>query len=195
MGVNMREATCVILAAGLGTRMAGENKLLRPFRDGTILDAVLDACSGFPCVVIASSAIVSAVPRLRRFAPTLGMTNVNDAPERGMAHSLRLANREVPAEHRIAVLLGDKPLVSGALVRNLLAVDDADVVYPVRSGVPGHPVIFSPRARALIDALPDGDTLQRLRDDPSLTRHGVPVDDDAAYADVDTEEDYRGLLD
>ncbi len=120
---------------------------------------------------------------------------VNDEPERGMAHSLRLADQAISSDRAIAVLLGDKPLVTAELVRTLIAVDDADVVFPERNGVPGHPVVFSPKARALIAGLPDGDTLQRLRDDPSVTRHAVPVADDGAYADVDTEEDYHRLID
>lgn len=112
-----------------------------------------------------------------------------------MAHSLYLANKVISPDRTIAVLLGDKPLVTPELVRRILAVEDADVVFPVRSGIPGHPVVFSANARKRIDTLPDGDTLHLLRDDPSLTRHAVPVADDGAYADVDTEEDYRRLLD
>jgi molybdenum cofactor cytidylyltransferase len=207
----MREATCVILAAGLGTRMGGE-KLTRRFRAGTILDAVIDACAGFPTVVIASRSATAAVLRLRdashRSAAVLRLRDashrsaqddieviVNDEPERGMAHSLRLADQAIPSDRAIGVLLGDKPLVTKALVRTLIAVDDADVIFPERNGVPGHPVVFSAKARALIVDLPDGDTLQRLRDDPSVTRHAVPVADDGAYVDVDTEDDYRRLID
>src|SRR5579875_1470223 len=194
----MREATCVILAAGRGARMGGE-KLARRFREGTILDAVIDACAGFPAVVIASRSATAAVLRLRDASHRSAQGDievvVNDEPERGMAHSLRLADQAISSDRAIAVLLGDKPLVTAELVRTLIAVDDADVVFPERNGVPGHPVVFSPKARALIAGLPDGDTLQRLRDDPSVTRHAVPVADDGAYADVDTEEDYHRLID
>ena len=56
MGGDMRDATCVVLAAGLGTRMGGD-KLTKPFGDGMILDAVLAACEGFPTVVVASPAL------------------------------------------------------------------------------------------------------------------------------------------
>lgn len=189
----MREATCVILAAGLGSRMGGGNKLLRPFRNGTIIDAVLKACSEYPTVVVAPTEIAISA---RTIDLLLAVENevtvvVNDEPERGMTHSLRLAHKEVSRDQAIAVLLADKPLVTKELVQRMLTIEDADVVYPIRNGVSGHPVVFSPGARGLIPNLADGDTLQQLRDNPSLTRHAVPIDDDGAYVDVDTEEDYR----
>ena len=191
--VGMREATCVILAAGLGTRMGGENKLLRPFRNGTLLEAVLKACADYPTVVVAPTKVAV---NARTIDLLLAMENevtfvVNDEPKRGMAHSLRLAHEGISRDRSIAVLLADKPLVTKELIRRVLAVADADVTYPVRDGMKGHPVVFSPLARLLIPNLAEGDTLQQLRDASSLTRHAVPIDDDGAYVDVDTEEDYR----
>jgi molybdenum cofactor cytidylyltransferase len=191
----MRDATCVVLAAGRATRMGGE-KLLLPFREGTILEAVLRACADYPTLLVASTAIAISGRLIERLATAENRLTVvvNDAPERGMSYSLRLANREIEPQRAIAVLLGDKPLVSAELIGRLLdAIEGYDVVYPARAGVPGHPVVFSRRARSLIEGLPDGDTLQALRDDPRLAAHAVPVDDEGAYADVDTEEDYRKI--
>ena len=205
----MRDATCVVLAAGLGTRMGGE-KLSKSFRDGTILDAVLDACGDFPTVVVASEGAIEAVPRLRaaryarddnegaRYARDDNEGTfrvlVNTEPERGMAHSLRLANAVVSADHPIAVLLGDKPRISTGLVERMIGeLGENDVVYPVRAGTPGHPVVFSPFARALIVALRDGDTIHMVRDHEMLTRRSIEIDDEGAYVDIDTEEDYRRL--
>jgi|SRR5579872_1148485 len=194
----MRDATCVVLAAGLGTRMGGE-KLSKSFREGTILDAVLEACADFPTVVVGSQALIDAVPRLRaaRYArdDNEGLSVlVNAEPERGMAHSLRLANAVVSADHPIAVLLGDKPLVSAGLVERMIGeLGENDVAYPVRGGTPGHPVVFSPFARALIVALRDGDTIYMVRDHDMLARRPVEIDDEGAYVDIDTQEDYRRL--
>ncbi|HEY1729926.1 MAG TPA: NTP transferase domain-containing protein [Candidatus Baltobacteraceae bacterium] len=183
----MRDATCVVLAAGLGTRMGGE-KLSKSFGSGTILDAVLDACAGFPTVVVASPAVKLDV------LPSNMQVLVNNEPERGMAHSLRLANAVVTADHPIAVLLGDKPLVNAGLLERMIGeLGENDVTYPVRSGTPGHPVVFSPFARALIIGLRDGDTIHMVRDHEMLTRHPVEINDEGAYADIDTEEDYRKL--
>ena len=167
--------------------MGGE-KLLRSFRSGTILDAVLDACAGYPTIVVASPAVASRITR-----PGIQII-VNDEPGRGMAHSLRLANRIVAAEQPIVVLLGDKPLVTAELLSRVLEeLGDADVAFPEREGVPGHPVVFSPMARALIIGLPDGDSINLVRDNEILVRRPLAVEDDAPFVDVDTEEDYRNL--
>jgi molybdenum cofactor cytidylyltransferase len=182
----MRDVTCVVLAAGRGERMGGD-KLSRPFRAGTILDAVLEACGDLPAVVVTSPALQSTIPSTFQVV-------VNDEPERGMAHSLRLANRIVPAEHPIAILLGDKPLLRADLVSQMIEeLGENDVVYPVRNGSPGHPVVFSPMARALVIALPDGDTIHLVRDNEILVRRPIEISDEGAYRDVDTEEDYRKL--
>jgi CTP:molybdopterin cytidylyltransferase MocA len=69
-----------------------------------------------------------------------------------------------------------------------------DVVFPVRAGIPGHPVAFSARARGFVAALPDGDRLSDLRDDSRLERRTLPVEDEGAFADIDTEEDYRRVV-
>jgi molybdenum cofactor cytidylyltransferase len=149
---------------------------------------VIEACAGNHVVVVASPAIAEHLTH-----PDVHVI-VNDEPERGMAHSLRLANGVVPAEHAIAVVLADKPLLGSNLVTRMFdELGDADVVFPERDGVPGHPVVFSPFARALIIGLPDGDSINLVRDNEILIRRPIPLDDDGAFVDVDTEEDYRDL--
>jgi molybdenum cofactor cytidylyltransferase len=111
----------------------------------------------------------------------------NDEPERGMSHSLALANRYVRGDLALIVLLGDKPLIGHALIETICrAAEGADVVYPIHGDEPGHPVCLSPRARRCIDDLPIGDTLRLLRTHPSLTRRVIETQDYGAVFDVDT---------
>lgn len=182
-------AVCAILAAGSATRM-GTPKLLERFAGTTLLERALAAAAPYPTVVVVAPALVGHVPARD------GLTVVvNAEPERGMAHSLRLAERAagMPSS-ALAVLLADTPLVDAALVERILAArGNADVAYPVRDGTPGHPVVFGPRPRAALAGLPDGDTLRDLRADPSFSRVAVPEAFDEPYLDVDVPADYERI--
>ena len=106
-----------------------------------------------------------------------------------MAHSIVLADALTEPERAILVLLGDKPLVSRALVDAVLeGARGVDICFPERDGVGGHPVFFSARARERFAELPMGDSLRALRDHPALRRRTLPIDDIGAYADVDDPE-------
>jgi molybdenum cofactor cytidylyltransferase len=176
---------CAILAAGRSDRM-GAQKLLLPVGGTTMLARALDATSEFETVVVVAPSLAAHVqPR-----PRLSIV-VNGEPELGMAHSLSLADAQIPdRDAALVVILADTPLVDAALVRRVVAaLDDADIAFPVRDGVGGHPVVFGPRPRAELARLERGDTLQRLRDDPRWRRAEVPIGDDAPFLDVDAPAD------
>jgi molybdenum cofactor cytidylyltransferase len=176
--------TIVILAAGSARRM-GRQKLLLPIEGQPMIQRVVDSASAWPVVIVAGDDV----------AALLGSTPLcivrNDAPERGMAHSLKLANHVIAGQGPIAVLPGDLPdITPEAIARVIDTYDDAvDVVIPRCGEIFGHPVVFGPRARGKIAALPDGDTIKRLRDDPSLQRRIVEVDR-GSLTDIDTPGDY-----
>jgi molybdenum cofactor cytidylyltransferase len=164
----------------------GAQKLLLPLGETTLLERAFAASAGLPVVAVVAPALAALIPSRADLTVI-----VNGESERGMTHSLMLADAEiVDRDAVLVVLLADTPLVDGALVRRVLAErGDADVAYPVRGGIGGHPVVFGPRARAAIASLKEGDTLRALRDDSRFRRVEVPVDDDAPFLDVDTPED------
>ncbi|MDQ2992331.1 MAG: nucleotidyltransferase family protein [Candidatus Eremiobacteraeota bacterium] len=174
--------TAVILAAGTGARFGGQ-KLLASVDGIPMLALVLHAVSHLPIVVVAGPDLSHAVGANVRFIE-------NTAPDRGMAHSLRLAHAATSEGDALLVLLADMPYMTTAIVDTILAAaGSADICYPIRDGVGGHPVYFSRAARAKIPSLPDGDTLKLLRDDPSLAIVRIELADDGAYRDVDTRAD------
>ncbi len=142
----MISARAVILAAGTSSRMP-KQKLLMEFRGRTLIEYPITAAHAWNPLVVCSAEVEQYL--LNR--PGIELLR-NDEPERGMSHSLALANRIVAADLMLLVLLGDKPLVSRSLIESTcVAAQNADVTYPVHGGVPGHPVAFSPRARRYID--------------------------------------------
>ncbi len=155
-----------------------------------LIARVLDAAAAWPTVVVASEAVAAEVAsRAGRCARLVR----NDEPERGMTHSLALANATIPLDEPIAVLLGDLPDCDAAAVARVIDAYDAevDVVVPRAGDRFGHPVLFAPLARTRIPALPEGDALHLLRDDPTLRRRIIDVPDARAFADIDTEADLR----
>lgn len=179
-----------------------------PFRGRPLIEYSIVAATRWEPLVVCSDEV--ALFLAGRF--DIGLVR-NDEPERGMSHSLSLANRAIDEDDiAIAVLLADKPLVSEELIEAILhashvaefgsAVADvsepqrdadvaapqrgADITYPQRGGEPGHPVVLSPRARCLIDRLPPGDTVRLLRVQPELTARAVETADEGAFFDVDT---------
>jgi len=174
-----------VLAAGAARRF-GSAKLLATFDGRTLLARALDACGDSPSIVVASHEVALHVA-----ASTKRRVIINTEPERGMTHSLKLALGCLPADAAIAVLLADLPYVTAALVDRVVASygPSIDVVSPEFNGRPAHPVVFGPRACALLGAVEDGDTLRELRNDPSLVRIALPIDDIGGVMDVDSPAD------
>jgi CTP:molybdopterin cytidylyltransferase MocA len=110
-----------------------------------------------------------------------------------MTRSLALANAAIPPDEPVAVLLADLPDCDAAAIARVVDAygSETDVVVPRAGERFGHPVVFGPAARARIGALPEGDGLHRLRDDPGLRRTVIDVGDGRAFADIDTEADLR----
>jgi len=168
----------------------GAQKLLMDVRGVPMLDRVLDACRDFETIVVSSPEVFSHI----RLRPRMQIIQ-NDKPDLGMAHSFEIANGAAPPEHGLLVFLGDKPLVTEALAHTIARRAEemqADVCFPERGGVGGHPVYFSPRARTRLEVT-TGDSLQSLRDDPELLRVPVAVDDEGAYDDVNEPAQLRSM--
>lgn len=179
----------VVLAAGESRRM-GFAKVFTPLAGaGTPLERIAALLEGRGAVVVVPPEHSAGA---RRMAPYMRIV-VNAEPERGMAHSLRLALATIAPGEDFGVLLGDKPFLRRSTLERMEAsLAGFDVAYPVsRAGVPGHPVLFAASARAIVEHLPDGDTLARARDDRSLRSNGITVDDEGAFADLDEPGDWH----
>jgi molybdenum cofactor cytidylyltransferase len=193
----------VVLAAGASRRL-GRNKLLLPFRGGTILAASVARLLSAPLdrlvVVLGHEA-----EDVRRRAvlpddPRLDMV-VNAGWTEGMASSVRYGTCACASAEAVVIALGDQPEIDPLVVTHLVAAfrAGATLALPVHSDASapggvrsGHPVLFG---RELFSELAElnGDQGARV----VIARHfdraaKVPV---PACRDVDTEDDYRALLD
>ena len=95
------------------------------------------------------------------------------------------------------VTLVDLPLVSPATVHAVLEGyrrPCAPIVRPARNGRHGHPILFD---RSLFDELRRADPALGAK--PVVRAHAadgleIEIEDDGAFADVDTPEDYERVF-
>ena len=191
----------IVLAAGRSSRM-GRAKATLPAGDGqtfltrlvsTFLAAGVDdviVVVGHEADAIASRFSESGLPA--RFV-------VNREYDRGQLSSL-LAGLDVvdrPGVSAVLVTLVDVPFVSTETVR---AVVDgyrrthAPIVRPTSGNRHGHPLLID---RSLFAALRAADPSAGAK--PIVRAHAtaagdIPIDDEGAFADIDTDEEYRRTI-
>ena len=183
----------IVLAAGRGTRMGAENKLLADLRGKPIVRHTVDAA----LAAEARPVIVVSGHQSERIAAALKGLDVslvhNSRFAEGLSTSLKAGLAALPADiDAVAVLLGDMPEVSGGLIDRLgAAVDPARgalIAVPTRNGKRGNPVVWSRRLFGDLAQL-EGDVGARhligLYADAVVE---VPVEDEAVFVDVDTPE-------
>jgi molybdenum cofactor cytidylyltransferase len=122
----------------------------------------------------------------------------NEAWQQGQLSSLLAGlGSSDPLIEGALVILVDTPFASVETIRHIVRTwreTRAAIVRPARGDVHGHPVIFD---RAVFAALAAADprvgakAVVRARERDILN---VRVDDDGAFVDVDTAEEYRDAL-
>jgi molybdenum cofactor cytidylyltransferase len=191
----------IVLAAGRSSRM-GRPKATLPVSDShtfltrivrTFLDSGVDdviVVVGHDADAIAASFSESGLPA--RFV-------VNREYDRGQLSSL-LAGLNVidrPGVAAVLMTLVDVPLVSSSTVR---AVIDAyrrtgvPIVRPTSGDRHGHPLLID---RSVFAALRAADITSGAK--PVVRAHAtaigdIPIDDEGAFTDIDTEEEYRKTI-
>jgi molybdenum cofactor cytidylyltransferase len=198
----MSHIPAIVLAGGKSSRM-GRTKALLPTGRGseTFLERVARTLSsaGIEDIVVVVGADAAVIKGATLQLPSGVRIVDNPDFERGQVTSLVAGLRAVDTSRAPAVLvtLIDVPLVTSATVRTLMAVQQgggAPIVRPVSNGRHGHPVIFG---RVLFDELQHADPAVGAK---SIVRaHAgemieVPIDDEGAFIDIDTPEDYQRII-
>jgi molybdenum cofactor cytidylyltransferase len=171
----------VVLAGGRSQRM-GFDKLTARFAGEPLARRVARGLLELEPLFVATPAVAEAIAGLS------GVHAVVTEPTAGPSATLALAHAAVPAAMYLAVLPCDLPFLDAGFVRAFIerVADDADLTWPVVAGTPGHPVVWSPRARTRISALRADEPPQRVRGDPALRAVALEERDDAYVTDVDT---------
>lgn len=187
--------SAVLLAAGTSSRM-GRTKQLLPLGSKTVIRHCLD-----PLVAAGITDIAVVInPRSGGIAEALhGMpvtVAVNDALSSEMAESIRAGLRSLKcASSGILVCLSDHPLVRARTITALIGEhrgNPGSIIIPAYLGRRGHPTLFPVK---IIHEIFSGVTLRDIiRKDAARVRTAA-VDDEGTILDMDTEEDYRAMVD
>lgn len=192
------QVTALLLAAGASRRFGDANKLLAQI-DGEALvrhtaRAILGSAVGDVIVVTGHER-----ERVEEALAGLDLTTVYaDDHSEGLAASLRCGVGAVPPSAAgAAIFLADMPGLSTALIDRLVAAFEAAhgqrIIFPQGpDGGQGHPVIW-PRAffKDLMSLTGDRGA-KALLAAHAQSALPVPVDDDTAFADIDTQADLKG---
>ncbi|QAY72352.1 nucleotidyltransferase family protein [Agromyces protaetiae] len=184
----------VVLAAGGSTRL-GRPKQLLPYRDGVLLDAVLDLVRGlpFPQRILA---LGGSADEVLAAVDTSGFDVViNDAHTSGCSSSIARAIQDIdPSLDGILMLLGDQPGIRPEVVETVLASRGNAPIAVTRyeDGI-GHPFALSRATFPALATLHGDRGVWRLIERLGSAVARVRVEG-RVPRDVDTEDDYRALL-
>lgn len=188
---------CIILAAGLSSRM-GQPKLLLPWLHGKSVIAHLVeqvTRAEFARVIVVTGREHASI------AQALASDNVDivfnpDFAGGEMLSSLKQGLATIINEpyDAAAVLLGDLPLLEAHTLDEIIQQHCAGcITIPQRQGRSGHPVIFARTFwSALVDLPHDARPSAIFARYPSALNH-VEVTSEAIYLDIDTPEAYAQL--
>jgi molybdenum cofactor cytidylyltransferase len=192
-----RRVAALVLAAGSGIRMGGDNKLLQHVGGVPMLRRVVNAALASRCTSV--SVITGfAAPDAEACLDGLDVGFIHNPDHAtGMASSLRsgLAALDITADAAV-VLLADMPFIDGGHIDRLIDAFDPGrpkIVAPVKDGRRGNPILW-PRAFFAEMQTVEGDVGAR----DLLRRHAdqveaVACDDDAIFADIDTPAALAGV--
>lgn len=187
----------VLPAAGASLRM-GRPKLLLPYKDSSIVGALV---ASLRAAGVSTIALVTAPDdeELKRWSTATGLlTAVNPFPERGMLSTILEGLTALGASGGEALLVSpaDLPAVRPETIAEVIrrrAAAGAPLALPVWQGRHGHPLVIAPELIAEIATLDPTVGLKQLRDRHAAATLWIEVEDPGVVQDVDTPEDYRAL--
>jgi len=173
----------VVLGGGRSQRM-GFDKLAARFAGEPLARRVARGLLELEPWLVTTPAVAALVADLP------GVSVIVTEPTAGISETLALAHAAIEAEAYLAVVPCDVPFVDARKVREFVMRVPAhvDLAWPVVGTTPGHPVVWSPKARALIPSLRVDEAPMRMRENTALHALGLDELDDAYVTDVDTPD-------
>jgi len=183
----------------------GRPKQLLPYRDGTIIEAVLDAVleSSVDGLCVVANHDVNEF--LGDDLPERCVIARNNNPQSEMVESVRIGMQTIYQEFEAAdddgvmVLLADQPQVSGGLITTcaeawrLPRKSPPGILIATYRGRRGHPTVFTLGLLKEIDDWPASRKLNELARQHADAVRELPITTAPMPLDINTPEDYDRL--
>ena len=184
----------IVLAAGESKRM-GEAKLLLPFGNKTIVEAVVNnviQSKADKVLVVLGADPEKIEDKIKNLAVN---TTVNPFYKKGMLSSVQWGFKSLPENLQgVLVCLGDQPSIPSSVMDKVIEAFKSSkkgIVVPVFKNNRGHPVLIDVKYRKEIgDLSPDVGLRGVVYNHPEDTLE-VKVDTPAILRDIDDPNDYR----
>ena len=190
--------SATILAAGSSQRM-GDNKLLIPFQDNTLINVVCKTIIDSylkPVFVVTgfeNKKVLESLPK------SIDKIIYNEDWSRGMATSINKAISSLPNNiDGNMIVLGDMPLVTVKTINKLHQVflnnNGNKIIYADYLGEQANPVIFPRKFFDEILHLNGDKGCKKIIYKNRKSSIGVPIDSSEVIFDCDTKDDYSDLV-
>ena len=190
--------SATILAAGSSQRM-GDNKLLLPFQDNTLINVVCKTIIDSylkPVFVVTgfeNKKVLESLPK------SIDKIVYNEEWSRGMATSINKAISSLPNNiDGNMIVLGDMPLVTVKTINKLHQVflnnNGNKIIYADYLGEQANPVIFPRKFFDEILHLNGDKGCKKIIYKNRKNSIGVPIDSSEVIFDCDTKDDYSDLV-
>lgn len=195
-----KPVAAIILAAGASSRYGGTNKLLLPFKDGSVIrSAVLAAWNAGVVRLLVITG--HERERIEAALADLPVTFVHNPRYREgeMLSSIKAGLTHLQDTNAEATFIapGDQPLLPSWLFQRMRQAFEqgcGSIIAPRFGAARGHPVLIAREWWPSALALPDGEQMRALlRAHPQSVAH-ILVNTDAVLLDVDTPEAYQRAL-
>ena len=190
--------SATILAAGSSQRM-GDNKLLLPFQDNTLINVVCKTIIDSylkPVFVVTgfeNKKVLESLPK------SIDKIVYNEDWSRGMATSINKAISSLPNNiDGNMIVLGDMPLITVKTINKLHQVflnnNGNKIIYADYLGKQANPVIFPRKFFDEILHLNGDKGCKKIIYKNRKSSIGVPIDSSEVIFDCDTKDDYSDLV-
>ncbi|KAA9002811.1 NTP transferase domain-containing protein [Affinibrenneria salicis] len=186
----MTEKVCLMLAAGLSSRM-GQWKMMLPWEEGTVLDGALAGALSFCDRVVLVTGFRGAELQWRYRRHARITLCHNERFTDGMFSSIR-CGVDATGDGPFFLALGDMPAVGRDIYRALWRRRGDRCLIPVYAQGKGHPVLLPAPVREAVRQASPQTSMKTI-----IERYGcqrVAVADPTIHWDMDTPAQYRQLL-